>query len=290
MIGQIVKSLSGFFFVNNSSEIVRCRARGKFKADSFSPVVGDVVEYTVIDDKNGIIEEVCPRKNSFIRPAVANVDLFVFIASDSLPVTDPFLIDRVSVIASYNNCGFLLCINKDDIPHDDRLYAIYRNVGFDVIKTSAVNFDGVEDLKQKLHGKTCVFTGNSGIGKSSLVNCLFPEAAAETADISYKINRGKHTTRAVQSYDIGNDTIIIDTPGFSSFDVSQISNIDPVELDSCFIDFREHLGNCRFSDCTHVNEPGCSVIEAMDEGHVQPTRHESYCRLYEMLRESSRQY
>ena len=290
MRGHIVKSLSGFYYVADGDDIVRCRARGRFKADSMSPLVGDRVDYSFLADGSGVVEDILPRKNCFIRPAVSNVDLFVFIASDSLPVTDPFLIDRVSVIAAFNGCGFVLCINKDDIPHDDRLYGIYKDVGFDVIKTSAVSFDGVEELRQKLHGKTCVFTGNSGIGKSSLINCLFPDAAAETADISYKLNRGKHTTRAVQSYDIGNDTIIIDTPGFSSFDVSQISNIDPKELDSCFVDFREHLGNCRFNDCTHVNEPGCSVIEAMDNGSVQPTRHESYCRLYEMLRMSARQY
>ena len=290
MTGHIVKSLSGFFYVKADDEIVRCRARGKFKADSLSPVVGDIVEYSVLIDGSGIIDRIKPRKNCFIRPAVSNVDLFVFVASDSLPVTDPFLIDRVSVIASFNSCGFVLCINKDDIPHDDRLISIYKDVGFDVIKTSAVNFDGIPALKQILHGKTCVFTGNSGIGKSSLINCLFPDAEAETADISYKLNRGKHTTRAVQSYDLGNDTIIIDTPGFSSFDVSQISSIAPEELADCFIDFHEHTGGCRFADCMHINEPGCAVIEACDNGIIQATRHGSYCRLYDMLKNSVKSY
>ena len=290
MTGHIVKSLSGFFYVKNYADITRCRARGRFKADCLSPVVGDRVEYTVLNDGSGIIDNILPRKNSFIRPAVSNVDLFVFIASDSLPVTDPFLIDRVSVIAACNNCGFVLCINKDDIPHDDRLYGIYKDVGFDVIKTSAVRCDGIDELKELLHGKTCVFTGNSGIGKSSLINCLFPDAEAETADISYKLNRGKHTTRAVQSYDLGNDTIIIDTPGFSSFDVSQISSIDPAELAACFLDFRQHMGECRFSDCSHINEPGCSVIEARDAGRIQITRHESYCRLYDLLKNSVKPY
>ena len=290
MKGHIVKSLSGFFYVNCNGDIVRCRARGRFKADSLSPVVGDMVEYAILDDCSGIIEKIYPRKNSFIRPAVSNVDLFVFIASDSLPVTDPFLIDRVSVIAAYNGCGFILCINKEDIPHDDRLYNIYKDVSFDVIKTSAVSSDGVEELRSLLQGKTCVFTGNSGIGKSSLVNCLFPDAEAETAEISFSLNRGKHTTRAVQSYDIGNDTIIIDTPGFSSFDVSQISSIDPNELASCFVDFKDHLGGCRFNDCAHINEPGCSVIEACTSGEIQETRHDSYCRLYDMLKNSVKPY
>ena len=290
MIGQIVKSLSGFFYVKTGNDVVCCRARGKFKSDSLLPVVGDRVEYVILEDGSGVINKILPRINCFIRPAVANVDLFVFIASDSLPVTDPYLIDRVSVIASYHNCGFVLCINKEDLPHDDRLSRIYRNVGFDVIKTSAVTMDGILSLRELLHGRTCVFTGNSGIGKSSLINALFPEAEAETADISYKLNRGKHTTRAVQSYDLGNDTIIIDTPGFSSFDVSQISSIDPKELALCFLDFKNYLGHCRFADCVHINEPGCAVISACNAGLIQQTRHESYCRLYELLKSSAKSY
>lgn len=290
MTGRIIKSLSGFYYVKSGPETVRCRARGKFKADSLSPVVGDSVEYTVLDDGSGIIEIIHPRKNSFIRPAVSNVDLFVFVASDSLPVTDPFLIDRVSVIAAFNSCGFLLCINKDDIPHDDRLFDIYNDVGFDVLKTSALRSDGVPELRCLLHNKTCVFTGNSGIGKSSLINSLFPEAEAETADISYRLNRGKHTTRAVQSYDIGNDTIIIDTPGFSSFDVRQISSISCSELDGCFVDFRPYIGKCRFDDCAHINEPGCAVLEAMDSGRIRNERHDSYCRLYDLLKSNAKPY
>ena len=290
MTGRIIKSLSGFFYVKSGSETVRCRARGKFKADSVSPVVGDSVEYSVLDDGGGIIDKILPRKNSFIRPAVSNVDLFVFVASDSLPVTDPFLIDRVSVIAAFNSCGFVLCINKDDIPHSDRLFGIYKDVGIDVLKTSALRLDGVSELNFLLHNKTCVFTGNSGIGKSSLINCLFPEAEAETADISYSLNRGKHTTRAVQSYDIGNDTIIIDTPGFSSFDVSQISSIGCSELDSCFVDFRPYIGRCRFDDCAHISEPGCAVLEAIDSGQIRTERYDSYRRLYDMLKNNAKPY
>lgn len=290
MTGHIVKSLSGFFYVKTGSKTVRCRARGKLKAESLFPFVGDLVEYSVLDDENGIVDKILPRKNCFVRPAVSNVDLFVFIASDSLPVTDPFLIDRLSVIAAFNGCGFVLCINKEDLPHDDRLYGIYKDVGFAVLKTSAMQFDGIAELKSLLHGKTCVFTGNSGIGKSSLINCLFPEAAAETADISYSLNRGKHTTRAVQSYDIGNDTIIIDTPGFSSFDVTQIGNISCSELDRCFEDFRPYIGKCRFDDCAHINEPGCAVIEAIDSGIIRRSRHDSYRRMYDMLKNSTKTY
>jgi ribosome biogenesis GTPase len=290
MRGQIVKSLSGFFTVHTESALVTCRARGRFKAERIVPLVGDFTEISVLEDGSGIIEEILPRKNSFIRPAVANIDCFVFIASDSLPVTEPFLIDRVSVIAEKNGCEFILCINKNDLPHEDRLYAIYREVGFPVLETSALTGEGLPALKEKIRGKVGVFTGNSGIGKSSILNTLFPDAEAETAEISLKLSRGKHTTRAVQSYDIGNDTVIIDTPGFSSFDVSMIEAIEPESLAETFIDFSDYLGKCRFADCRHLNEPDCAVLEAVRERKVQPTRHASYVRLYEMLREEQNRY
>jgi ribosome biogenesis GTPase len=290
MRGQIVKSLSGFLTVHTESALVTCRARGRFKAERIVPLVGDFTEISVLEDGSGIIEEILPRKNSFIRPAVANIDCFVFIASDSLPVTEPFLIDRVSVIAEKNGCEFILCINKNDLPHEDRLYAIYREVGFPVLETSALTGEGLPALKEKIRGKVGVFTGNSGIGKSSILNTLFPDAEAETAEISLKLSRGKHTTRAVQSYDIGNDTVIIDTPGFSSFDVSMIEAIEPEGLAETFIDFSDYLGKCRFADCRHLNEPDCAVLEAVREGKVQPTRYASYVRLYEMLREEQNRY
>ena len=290
MRGQIVKSLSGFFTVHTESALVTCRARGRFKAERIVPLVGDLVEISVLEDGSGIIEEILPRKNAFIRPAVANIDCFVFIASDSLPVTEPFLIDRVSVIAEKNGCEFILCINKNDLPHEDRLYAIYRTVGFPVFETSALTGEGLPALKEKIRGRIAVFTGNSGIGKSSILNTLFPDAEAETAEISLKLSRGKHTTRAVQSYDIGNDTVIIDTPGFSSFDVSMIEAIEPEGLAETFPDFAGYLGKCRFTDCRHINEPDCAVLEAVREGSIRPTRHASYVRLYEMLRQEQNQY
>ena len=292
MRGQIVKSLSGFFYVrpDTNHTLFSCRARGKFKADGIVPVVGDYVSFTELDRENGVIEEILPRKNAFIRPAVANIDCFVFIASDSLPVTDPFLIDRVSVIAEKNGCSFILCINKSDLPHEERLYSIYRNVGFRVIVTSAMTGDGLPELKEAIHGKVGVFTGNSGIGKSSILNRLFPEAAAETAEISLKLNRGKHTTRAVQSYDIGNETVIIDTPGFSSFDVGMVESIEPDELDGLFADFSPYTGKCRFSDCHHLNEPGCAVLDAVQRGEIAPSRHESYTKLYELLKKNKNSY
>ncbi len=290
MKGQIVKSLSGFFYVRSESALITCRARGRFKSERIVPLVGDFVEFSLLDEESGVIEEVLPRKNAFIRPAVANIDCFVFIASDSLPVTEPYLIDRVSVIAAQNECEFILCINKSDLPHDDRLFPIYRSVGFPVFRTSAVTGEGLEELKKKIHGKVGVFTGNSGIGKSSILNRLFPDAAAETAEISLKLSRGKHTTRAVQSYDIGNDTVIIDTPGFSSFDVTMIESIEPERLDEAFLDFSDCLGKCRFSDCRHINEPDCAVLKAVREGRIQPARHASYVRLFEMLRQEQNTY
>ncbi|MBO6092793.1 MAG: ribosome small subunit-dependent GTPase A [Oscillospiraceae bacterium] len=290
MRGQIVKALSGFFYVRSDNTLITCTARGKFKAERIVPLVGDYVEYKLLDGSGGVIEEILPRKNSFIRPAVANIDCFVFIASDSLPVTEPFLIDRVSVIAARNDCEFILCINKSDLPHEDRLFPVYSKIGIPVFRTSAVTGEGIEDLKEIIHGKIGVFTGNSGIGKSSILNRLFPDAAAETAEISRKLNRGRHTTRAVQSYDIGNDTVIIDTPGFSSFDVSMIDSIDPDRLDESFVDFSACIGKCRFNDCRHINEPDCAVLEAVKSGKIQTSRHSSYIRLYEMLTQERNTY
>lgn len=290
MTGQIIKSLSGFFYIRCGDRLITCRARGKIKAGGFTPLVGDQVSFSLLDEDSGVLEEILPRRNSFIRPAVANIDSFVFIASDSLPVTDPFLIDRVSVIAEKNQCEFILCINKCDLPHRESLYPLYRNVGFRVLQTSAVTGDGIDELKNSISGKIVVFTGNSGIGKSSILNCLFPEAAAETAEISQKLNRGRHTTRSVQSYCIGNDTVVIDTPGFSSFDIAMIQMIDPEELDGLFVDFTPFVGNCRFQDCRHLNEPGCAVLKAVQESDIRESRHASYSRLYEMLLKSRDKY
>lgn len=282
MEGTIIKALSGFYYVSSEEQVYECKARGKFRLDGTSPLVGDKVSFAIDTNGKGFIDNVFDRKNSFIRPAVANIDALVFVAANTNPVTDPFLIDRVSVIAEEADCDFIVCINKTDIDPADELYAIYTGAGFETLRTSTVTGEGIPELKAALMGKICAFTGNSGVGKSSILNSIVPEFNIEVAAVSNKLGRGKHTTRHVELYDIGDDTFIADTPGFASFDIEMMQTIDKRELQHDFRDFKMYIGNCRFNDCAHLKEPGCAVTEALQIGDIMPSRYQSYKRLYEL--------
>lgn len=287
MEGTIIKALSGFYYVSCDEQVYECKARGKFRLDGTSPLVGDKVSFAIDQNGKGFIEKVFERKNSFIRPAVANIDALVFVAANTNPVTDPFLIDRVSVIAEEANCDLVVCINKTDIDPADELYTIYTGAGFETLRTSAATGEGIPELKAALGGKICAFTGNSGVGKSSILNSIVPEFNIEVAAVSNKLGRGKHTTRHVQLYDIGNETYIADTPGFASFDIEMMQTIDKQELQHDFRDFKKYIGNCRFNDCAHLKEPGCAVTEALQAGQIMPSRYQSYKRLYELSAQSN---
>ena len=282
MEGTIIKALSGFYYVSSEEQVYECKARGKFRLDGTSPLVGDKVSFAIDTNGKGFIDNVFDRKNSFIRPAVANIDALVFVAANTNPVTDPFLIDRVSVIAEEADCDLIVCINKTDIDPADELYAIYTGAGFETLRTSTVTGEGIPELKAALKGKICAFTGNSGVGKSSILNSIVPEFNIEVAAVSNKLGRGKHTTRHVELYDIGDDTFIADTPGFASFDIEMMHTIDKRELQHDFRDFKMYIGNCRFNDCAHLKEPGCAVTEALQIGDIMPSRYQSYKRLYEL--------
>lgn len=282
MEGTIIKALSGFYYVSSEEQVYECKARGKFRLDGTSPLVGDKVSFAIDTNGKGFIDNVYDRKNSFIRPAVANIDALVFVAANTNPVTDPFLIDRVSVIAEEADCDLIVCINKTDIDPADELYAIYTGAGFETLRTSTVTGEGIPELKAALKGKICAFTGNSGVGKSSILNSIVPEFNIEVGAVSNKLGRGKHTTRHVELYDIGDDTFIADTPGFASFDIEMMQTIDKRELQHDFRDFKMYIGNCRFNDCAHLKEPGCAVTEALQIGDIMPSRYQSYKRLYEL--------
>ena len=282
MEGTIIKALSGFYYVSSEEQVYECKARGKFRLDGTSPLVGDKVSFAIDTNGKGFIDNVFDRKNSFIRPAVANIDALVFVAANTNPVTDPFLIDRVSVIAEEADCDLIVCINKTDIDPADELYAIYTGAGFETLRTSTVTGEGIPELKAALKGKICAFTGNSGVGKSSILNSIVPEFNIEVAAVSNKLGRGKHTTRHVELYDIGDHTFIADTPGFASFDIEMMQTIDKRELQHDFRDFKMYIGNCRFNDCAHLKEPGCAVTEALQIGDIMPSRYQSYKRLYEL--------
>jgi ribosome biogenesis GTPase len=228
-----------------------------------------------------MVERILPRKNSFVRPAVANVDALVVFAANVNPVTEPFLIDRVAAIAGDQEVQVILCVNKCDLDPAVDLVRIYEHAGFTVICTSAETGEGVQQLLDCIKGKLVAFIGNSGVGKSSILNRLSPELALPTGEVSEKLGRGRHTTRHVELYPLGEDTFVADTPGFSSFDTDQMDVILKENLQYAFPDFAQHIGACQFRDCSHRKEPGCAVTGALAAGEIEPTRYDSYLRLYE---------
>ncbi len=283
--GTIFKALSGFYYVHHNDRVIECRARGKFRYEKLTPLVGDRVTYSLTDGGRGYIEELLPRRNSFIRPPVANIDLMVIVASQAIPVTDPYLIDRVTVTASLSHCDCIVCINKCDLNSGDSLYDIYRNTGITTIRTSAVTGEGIEELRAAISGKTCSFTGNSGVGKSSILNAINESFAIKTGDISTKLGRGRHTTRHVELYRLSDNTYIADTPGFSSFDSLLSEAVLKEDLQYAFPEFEPYIGKCRYRDCSHTKETECAVLEAVKNGNIQKSRHDSYLKLYEQARQ-----
>lgn len=279
-IGRILRSISGFYDVQTPAGLVTCRARGSLRRGAESPLTGDLVEISVERGK-GMVERILPRKNAFVRPAVANVDGLVIFAANVNPITEPFLIDRVAAIAGDQDVQVYLCVNKCDLDPGEDLVRIYRHAGFRVIQSSAETGEGVEELRQLLKGKLTAFTGNSGVGKSSILNVLAPGLHLSTGEVSEKLGRGRHTTRHVELYRLDEGTYVADTPGFSSFDTDQMDVILKENLQYAFPDFGDYIGKCQFHDCSHRKEPGCAVTAALAAGEIEPTRYNSYLKLYE---------
>lgn len=282
--GRIIKSLSGFYSVQTEQGIVVCKARGRLRQEENVPLVGDSVRIS-LNGAEGMVEELLPRRNWFLRPPVANLDALVLLAANVNPITEPFLIDRVAAIAGSQNVPILLCVNKTDLDEGRRLVELYRHAGFRVLSTSAETGEGVEELRREIKGKTVAFTGNSGVGKSSILNCLCPEFNIRVGAVSEKLGRGRHTTRHVELYPLAEGTYVADTPGFSSFDTEQMEHIVKENLQYAFPDFAPFLGQCRFPDCTHRREPDCRVQQAVEAGEIERTRYESYVRLYNQAME-----
>ena len=278
--GRILRSLSGFYDVQTPDGLITCRARGIFRKIGQSPLTGDVVDITV-EKGRGMVEKIHPRKNSFVRPAVANIDALVVFAANVNPVTEPFLIDRVAAIAGDQEVPVILCVNKCDLDPAVDLNRIYRNAGFTVIAASAETGEGVEALRDLIRGKLTAFTGNSGVGKSSILNRLCPALNLPVGEVSDKLGRGRHTTRHVELYELDENTYVADTPGFSSFDTDQMDVILKENLQYAFPDFGPYIGQCQFRDCSHRKEPGCAVTAALAAGEIETTRYDSYLRLYE---------
>ena len=278
--GRIIRSLSGFYEVRTGTGTVTCRARGSLRRGSQIPLTGDLVSISIERGK-GMVERILPRRNSFVRPAVANVDALVVFAANVNPVTEPFLIDRVAAIAGDQEVPVYLVVNKCDLDPARELIRIYTHAGFPVIAASAETGEGIGQLWELIRGKLVAFTGNSGVGKSSILNRLCPALQLPTGEVSEKLGRGRHTTRHVELYDLGEETYVADTPGFSSFDTDQMDVMLKENLQYAFPDFGPYIGDCQFHDCSHRKEPGCAVRAALDAGAIEPTRYDSYLRLYE---------
>ena len=285
MEGIILKALSGFYYVDGGDgALTACRGRGKFRHQKLTPLVGDRVRFTPLGEGAGILDEILPRKNQFQRPAVANIDQLVVIASGAVPVTDPFLIDRVVSIAEGRDCEPVICINKCDLDAAEELYQTYRKAGFLTLRVSAETGEGIPELAAAIAGKVSAFTGNSGVGKSSILNALEPEFRLQVGEVSDKLGRGRHTTRHVELFRLSSGAIVADTPGFSSFDTEGMELRRPEELQYTFREFAPYLDQCRFTGCAHVKEKGCAVLAAVKAGEIAPSRHASYVRLYEELK------
>ena len=286
--GTLIRAVSSFYDVSVDGKVLRCRARGRLRLDGTEPLPGDRVAFEPDPAHRnfGILTEILPRRNMLIRPSIANVDQILFVASAARPSTDPFLIDRISVKAEETGCQLVLCLNKTDLDPADELFNLYSGCGFRVLRTSAVTEEGTDALRETLTGKLSVLTGNSGVGKTSLLNCLLPGLMEKTAEISLKHGRGKHTTRRTELFPLPGSGWLADTPGFAALDLTMISSLSPGELASCFPEFP--AGECRFQDCLHHKEPDCAVRTAVAAGKISSGRYQSYLRMLEELLQSER--
>lgn len=273
---MIRKALSGFYYVHiEDGRVLECRAKGVFRKEGITPLVGDQVEV-----ENGVVSRILPRKNQILRPPAANIDRAVLVVSSAKPQPNTLILDKLIAVCESKGIEPVLVFTKTDLADSGELQEVYRKAGFRVFTSGLGQMDHSE-LLSELSGRLSVFIGNSGVGKSTLMNELIPELDLATAHISDKLGRGRHTTRHVELYELEGGGLVADTPGFSTVEIEKYGHIHKDVLPECFREFREFLGKCQFQNCSHRKEKGCAVLEALKEGKISPSRHESYVALYE---------
>lgn len=284
MNGLIIKALSGFYYVETEEGIIECKARGRFRNSGTSPLVGDRVA-VVIEGNKGVVDEILPRKNYLDRPPVANIDKLFIISSAVTPIPNCLLIDRLTALSEFKNITPVIVFNKNDEGDVSDFVRKYSKVGYKTIECSAKTGDGCDLIKAELADSISAFTGNSGVGKSSILNLLFPELSLSTGEVSEKLGRGRHTTRHTELFWHKYNGYVADTPGFSSLE-SDVSSLDfKEELINCFPEFSEYSGRCKFSDCKHIGENGCVIKNAVDLGEIEKSRLESYIAIHNELKD-----
>lgn len=276
MVGKIIKSIGGLYTVKSFDSIMDCKARGIFRKDNISPVVGDMVEVN-----DGAIEKILPRKNYIVRPPLANLDSMVFVVSMAKPTPNLSLLDKFIAVCEYKNIVPVVAITKIDLANFKNVYQIYSSIGLRVFVIDYNQPQSIDSLKEYLSDRVSAFTGNSGAGKSTLLNAIDGTLNIPTGEVSEKLGRGKHTTRHAELYPLSSGGYVVDTAGFSTFETNKYAIIKKDELASCFREFEEYSKDCKFKDCSHTKEKGCAVLKAVQDGIIYKSRHNSYCEMYQ---------
>ena len=279
--GLIIKGIGGFYYVETADGVYECKAKGKFRKEKITPLTGDKVIITVRDGKENTIDEILERKNKLRRPPVANIDKLIIVVSTAKPFPNTLVIDKMTVLAEKNNIEPVIVITKTDLDDYEQIYNIYKSAGYRVYLHSMNDGQNIDGIKNELNGYICAFTGNSGVGKSTLINALSGELNLETGEISDKLGRGRHTTRQAEIFHIGNG-LVIDTAGFSSVDFMADGVIFSDELQDYFPEFNDYISQCKFTGCAHLGDKGCKICEMVAEGVISQSRYESYKTFYEV--------
>ena len=285
MEGIIIKAISGFYYVKNETGIFECKARGVFRKENISPLVGDRVVFSVTDQEKGVVEEILPRKNSLRRPLIANLDKLFIVSAYENPEPNALLIDRLVAICEMAEIEPVIVFNKSDLGDFSKWVSVYKNAGFKVYTVSSKSQEGIDDLKSEFENCTCALAGNSGVGKSSILSVILSEINFATGEVSKKLGRGRHTTRTVELFENNVGGLVADTPGFASLENDKFDYSFKENLPFLFREFAPFLDDCFFTGCSHTSEKGCAVIAAMNDGKIEKSRFESYVALYNEVKD-----